>query len=149
MTITKLKGCQRPGCNGALNLTQEDPVCMVCGWVDYGTPETHENRRTATKRRKARASKALAYRVPNRARTGPYAAVPLTVVTPRAASVVSFPLCPRCLTRMSPTWVMKMEPGAQAYKCSLGHALCVHRNKLGDGISWSWFTQRQPYRRGV
>ena len=152
MTTTRLKGC--PRCAGALDLTQQEPSCFQCGFQDYqpaANGETHENRLTATKRKHARPGSGRGYRLPNRARTGPYGAESLVMVTPSSedAKVVVYPLCPVCIVRMAPSWTRKVPPGSKGYKCSLGHRVVVYRDKDGVDVSWAWYMVRRPARRGI
>ena len=147
MTTTKLKGCIR--CGGALNLTQDEPFCIQCGWVSWDD-ETHEVRRTATKRKRTRSGSGQGYRLPNRARTGPHAGDSLTVLGGGNTADGEQPLCPTCLVRMKVTWSRKTPPGSKAYSCTLGHTVVVYRNRLGESVSWTWFTTwRHQARQGI
>lgn len=148
MTTTRLKGCIR--CGGALNLTQDEPFCLMCGWVSRDD-ETHEVRRTARKRKRARSGASQGYRLPNRARTGPHAAESLVMLTPSSEGVrpVVYPLCPVCIVRMAPSWTRKVPPGSKGYKCSWGHRVVVYRDKDGVDVSWAWYKVRRSARRGI
>jgi len=130
---TKLKGCIR--CGGALNLTQDEPFCLTCGWVSWDD-ETHEVRRTATKRAKARLGRQRGYRLPHKGRSGPQGSVSLTVVTTNTAAM-AYPLCPWCLERMAPGWAPNTPPTAKAYMCKTGHGVRIHHNKNGEHENWT------------
>ena len=131
-TTTKLRAC--PRClTGALDLTQQEPTCYQCGWADYSA-QTPQDRRTATKRQRARSGTGRGYRLPHRGRSGPQGSVSVSVVFTDSAS---FPLCPWCLERMAPSWAPNTPPTAKAYLCKTGHGIRVHRNKFGEDESWT------------
>ena len=131
MATTILNGC--PRCNGAVDLTNQDPTCFTCGWTDYTYAEEHQDRRRGKKVDRPRSIRSTLPYYGLRPRRGRET---LDIVL-KEGRLNETPICYECETPMVPTWIPGTKANEKGFSCHVGHTVRLHRNERGEMVAWS------------